>query len=405
MNEFISPVRLAGNVKIETFNDHTGKKVAETEGHNLITNYGLYCFKTASKILVGGQFGSNIFESEDNVSLSSPSNVGIGMVYGIALTDSAIPITSDCFKIKGNITGKAYRNYSVSTDPLVGLINLKECLFTEESIKMVFDFATDRANGTHKSVFLSDKGFDSLVYDWGYKALNKCKLQRTYTKLCYADDGYYYFSVGNTLYKLDPNSFQEIATFPLSVDPYFLDVANGKCYYSDGDALYITTLSSTNTEKRTIANTKIGRGCLIGDYLYINELNSAYIDKYNVSSAVNEYKKLSVTPTNLYKSGDSIQYTDGNGIYSYDYSSNTATKIGETVSGSSFFNSASGGTPKMNKTINSYYNGPSVNANQIICECNLAHVGANTVTGKVLDAPVVKTSDQTMKVTYTISFS
>src|SRR5574344_398484 len=103
MIERVPLIGVQGNVKIETFDALTGKKKAETEGHNLFTNYGLGRFRKYCALAIGGQFGKNIYFDENisDETYSTTSNSEWGFLRYLILTDNASAISASDSVIPG----------------------------------------------------------------------------------------------------------------------------------------------------------------------------------------------------------------------------------------------------------------------------------------------------------------
>lgn len=422
MDDFVTipPIKLSGHVKIETFNDHTGKKVFETEGHNLFTNYGLYLFRSLSKLIIGEQFGCNFWLPENLLSTAINSS-DTGILNYLILTDNTNAITVNDHVIPGNITGICRRYYGTSTDPKYGLLNMGESKFCENYFRGVFDFATDRANGTHKSVFFANATDNTSQGYMNLLAMKKAILPtykpvRTYGRFSEDENGNLYGAYGTTLYKISPIDYSEIGTYTLAVQPYLLfEVIGNTCYYigsANATTLYITDLSSGSTTQKTLPyGPNVYYNCIINNYIYINYYGTIY--KINLTDLTYSSKSISsniqgynVSNPALCRGNSNLYALDSKAIYQYDFEANSLTKI-ESVNLSSCnpSNSAHHVFPLFNESAYCYYSGSSSTNFDFIYTLDSSFRCSNLITGKLLDAPVTKTSDQTMKVTYTISFS
>jgi hypothetical protein len=282
----------------------------------------------------------------------------------------------------------------------------------------VFDFATDKANGTHKSIFWGDQATID-TYNMAAQILSsgiQYSLVKNYVGFVEADDGYFYGSDGTTLYKIDPTTLAEIATYTLPAAPVataIFDVSGGYCYFNSSQ--WSTTLNrfkisdSTNTTITLPALSSTDGGAVIGGYLYY-PYEGTKIYKINLSDGTSEYKSIALL------SGDNFIRRCGSDLYvipysssirtaKYDYAANTLTDTNCYLALETYYSSHSL-TDKLwcKRQVNSYSGPTGVTTYQLLQQ-DLTKGMANMITGKLLDAPITKDATQTMKVTYTITFS
>lgn len=415
--ETIPMIGVRGDVLIETRDAKTGKLAQRSEGHNLFTNYGLERFRKACAHAIGGQFGRNLYFDEAIIECepgAAANTTSFGFLKYLFLTDNANAITAADSIIPGTLTGYATRDTYSGSDMTRGTINRNESLFTKDSLKAVFDFATDRANGTHKSVFWSD--FASATYNnyASIDAVSNASLASNYSQIVESDDGYFYGCLGTTLYKIDPATLAGIATYtlPATSDAYAIfDVAGGYCYFTtahNATTLYVFKLSdSTSTTKTLPAVFSTYGGAVIGGDLYY-PVSGTTIYKYNLSAGTNSNIAQSQAGAYIRRLGNELYSCGSNGgqVYRIDYSTNTATATGcYAPEGVALCNTYSS-TSKLwyKRQTNSYYDAMLNSQPVLLQHFNLTRTRANMITGRVLDTPITKDNTQTMKVTYTISF-
>lgn len=408
-----------GHVLIETFDAVTGKKKAETEGHNLFTNYGLERFRKYCSSAIGVQFGKNVYYHEDleNEVFYANSNVAFGLLKYLFLTDNASAISATDTQIPGNLTGWATRATYAGTDVTRGSINLNETRFFKNGLKAVFDFGTDKGNGTHRSIFWSDQA--SLT---AYNMLSSVEphlstgesLASSYVQIVESNDGYLYGCVGTSLYKIDPTTYAELATYTLPATPTnnsIFDVFGGYCYFCtahNSTTLYVYRLSDGTNSTLTLPGNSGGNGgAVIDGYLYY-PYSSTRIYKYNLSAGTGVYNTVTLSGSGCYivRNGSNIYLIDSSAnLYSYDYATNTLTNLNRAVY-TTYLRSTHSTANKLLlfRGLNSKYDGSATNLVNALFTHSLTQNPANMITGKVLDAPVTKNNTQTMKVTYTISF-
>lgn len=139
---------LKGNTKIELTNIHTGKKEV-IEKHNTFTN-------ALSKLLeYYTATGVNIYNSESHPFLPL-STVGLSGIYLMAQSLSENVTQVSDFK---NIVGYAGFNVDTSGSKYIGSLNKTESKKLDNGYQYVWDFGTDRANGVISTVGLTNGSF------------------------------------------------------------------------------------------------------------------------------------------------------------------------------------------------------------------------------------------------------
>lgn len=140
---------LKGNTKIELTNIHTGKKEV-IEKHNTFT-------EALSKLLEYYHWtGSTIYGKFSNHEFLPLSTVGLSGIYLMAesLDEKATQVSD--FK---NIVGYAGFNVDVSGSKYIGSLNKTESKKLANGYQYVWDFGTDRANGVISAVGLTNGSF------------------------------------------------------------------------------------------------------------------------------------------------------------------------------------------------------------------------------------------------------
>lgn len=418
--ETIPLIGVRGDVLIETRDAKSGKLAQRSEGHNLFTNYGLERFRKYCAAAIGVQFGANKYFDEnqtDEANAAYGLNSGeFGFMKYLYLSDNENAITADMARIPGTVTGFATRAPYTGTDTTRGEINMNECAFTHDKLKAVFDFSTDKANGIHKSVFWADRASDLYNTYGSIEAPDlEASFARAYTNVAESSDGYFYGFDGTNLYKIDPTTFAEVATYTLPASPAaqsMFDVTDGYCYFTINTAsttLYIFKLSdSTNTTITLPAVSSLWGGAVVDGYLYY-PYSGNRIYKINISTAASEYKSIGSgalyyvhrSANQLYVHGDTNAI-----IYLYDYAANTLTDTlcKSPGSGNLFCNSYSLTNKLWYKRSTTSYYGTTNGTINTLYKFNPAKPAANMITGRLLETPITKDNTQTMKVTYTINF-
>jgi hypothetical protein len=156
---------LKGNSTIELFDSITGKKKDERKDDNMVTNAikNMFCYN--NQMLVSGV-------SLDDV-MARVTPLYPQYLRGILLWDNIINEDKDnILPPPGiNCVGHAGSTYP-GANQFRGTLNENETMLTENGVKMVWDFGTDKANGTIRSVSLTsiaggDKGWMNPGGDTG----------------------------------------------------------------------------------------------------------------------------------------------------------------------------------------------------------------------------------------------
>lgn len=140
-----------GNTKIELTNIYTGEKEV-IEKHNTFTNaiQKLLEYYTAT--------GSNIYYSSSNHPFLPLSTVGLSGIY---LSSETLAENTTQVHLR-NIVGYAGFKTDTSGSKYMGSLNTTESKQLENGYKYVWDFGTDRANGTISTVGLTS-GVNNVV--------------------------------------------------------------------------------------------------------------------------------------------------------------------------------------------------------------------------------------------------
>lgn len=136
-----------GRVKIELFDDLTGKKIEEYETKNFIAN-GIR--EQFFKLVQADIFTRYKYTGQSRLheALVDPFRI-------MSLTDASHPEQpNEEWLRRGKLIGYAYTNETYSgSDPQRGSYNAKESFTNLEQVHIVIDFPTHAANGTFQSVY------------------------------------------------------------------------------------------------------------------------------------------------------------------------------------------------------------------------------------------------------------
>lgn len=247
---------------------------------------------------------------------------------------------------------------------------------------------------------------------------NAYPLARKYTTMVESNDGYFYGALGTTLYKIDPTTHEELATYTLPATPTqdaVFDVSDGVCVFSNSPfsaTLNVFMLSdgTSTTKNLPYASGSYG-GALLGGILYY-PYNQSTIYAFNITAGTNTSKTPSGAGSiyRVMRRGSALLLLNSSNIFfEYDYTSNTVTATGITApispaNGIVPFNTYSLAADIWQSRQIACYNGTTLYYTNALQKINFSKISANMITGKLLDAPITKNNTQTMKVTYTISF-
>lgn len=430
MDDHAALLRLAGHVKVELFDELTRKKVMETEGHNLFTDYGLSRFRIMSNYLIGTQFGSDQYGMGNAHSYNTGfafDNYEFGFLKFLILTDNENAVAANTLLIPGNITGIGSRRYDLSTsNPKYGVQNNKETIFTEGKLKAVFDFATDRANGIHKSVFWSAEENNS-IFDYSYSldhsTYSNFILPSTYRNMVYSafidQAGYVYINFPNSSYpefynkvlKCDRNG-NIVDTYTLTERPYnnsnnLFCIENNKLYYvsfSDAQKLCVFNLTNQTTEIITMNySLTYFHSTVVNGVLYYGYSSS--VVAFDLTTRTTTTKQVPISLAAMINRFGSLNLVSGYSIYSYDPAANTIGSLIGHIDDPNYVVDNLYNSDLVRKLLCYGFSGTTSISDMALKRIKIGDYRANVIAGKLLDAPVTKNNTQTMKVTYTITIT
>jgi len=428
-----------GHVRIELYDAKTGELTDEQEGDNFIANFILTkALKQAQKALFVPQCYNNSAALPLLKSASSSTNNYDGMFRYLVLTNSTddeSPSTET--GLSGNIIGYADRVPYVGADVLKGTINQVESYANEDKAHWVFDFGTDKANGTIGSVSWVYKYPETpatlntppLALGTNLEYVGTCKRAYAGNYITYGD-GYYWARLGSTLYKIDPVTFEEIWTFTLkttvgSNDIFFVVKDNYIYYYFNNEIIRQdlssgTFISSTGQQGYVYENGTryLGVSHVDENYIYVHGSSPSRnirLLNFNTLALVKAFAPTSqwdATIALVVKNG--IMYVACSSTYIpiswyiLEFATGALTPIHNIL-----VNEVRNITYKNNNLLFGYQvsfnvGGTSVNSNTIIGTFGSSVEGLknyNLTARKRLDSPIVKTSAHTMKIIYEFQFS
>lgn len=368
-------LNVKGKVKVELFDDLTGRKVEEIKTENFIARGVDYLYRLAMiSIFTDGRYtgGTNLYNS-----FSDPFQY-------MMLTDASHPEGPvNEWLVKGREIGFAYTDSTYSgSDIYRGSYNASESFTNNERVHIVIDFPTHAGNGTFQSIYFLYNGTvfgTSAFFDRPFGSI--LSVQR------YNNDFYVLSNDGRVFMRYDEN-FNQLGQWTLrngspSYNKDFV-IRNGVIYiandygFSSARGIWKVPLSepdSTNIEQ--IYDAKACYGITHdGTYFYVSTEDNEIIQFDNNFNVVEIYEpktyRVNIIRNRMYAD------TDGTiliGNYVWDKGNNLTYTGGIDLRG-------------------------------IIDDDKIIDSGGQLVPKKgissraLLDSPVTKTSNNTMKITY-----
>lgn len=336
-------------------------------------------------------------------SLSGAISNGYGLSEFVLLTNNSDAVDTTDGVFTDALVGLSYTDSNTLGAPLGGSRNSAESYRSNKEMKLVIDFATDRANGTFQTVHLGNDSDDPITTDNnrvnGFTVASLLDIPlSTATSIC-ADATYLYIPEGDdTIHRYNKTTYQYVDAItlatPTSSSIYDIE--------TDGTHFYITTGTAGDTiEKYTLAGAQV-----------------------TTLSITNPYGITIVGSTIYYNNSSGSLYTLDTGLVgpatfvgTLPYILNRITTDGTDIIGviggeilASFTTAAAlvtyyGLTPYdvnglAHKTGDVYF---TAGANNI--GLTDASTPYNVISRARLDSPVTKNNTQTMKVTYLFEFN
>ena len=395
-----------GKVKIEMFNDKN--EVVEEVNTNNFISIGMRktMMKRAIVSLFGNSSAKDPFQSTYLLS---------GMVRNMYLTDAThAEEPQKEFVVKGEIIGYAKTDATYSgADILRGTINLQESITSIDQVRFVYDFPTSAANGTFRS-----------IYHAGERMINEISTLR---------------NSPNFIKKI-PNvdGSQQILFGQDTVDKIYVVFGNGSGY---GSEIRIYDKSFNFIENKSLSQT-YEQFLIDGDYLYcLSSTNTRTVSRVPLSNIESAPTVVLEMKSSSLVTGMPYMFKDGDGfeIYYIPYQPTSSsyyekrTSSFELISRVEFKGITSvGGVYKFDGAyrsrsmiLNRKPDGSLVSSNcfsEFPIYANSAYIiwelddyllmnfegyvfdKVGIASRALLDAPVTKTSANTMKITYDFLF-
>lgn len=319
----IAPIKLKGHVKVEMF-DKAGKLVHKQEGDNYISHGANAMLRRVQLTWLTAGLPHNMNRQYSASGSSNPiSNDGtVYFAQYLVLTDYDAPAdaATDAM-VRGNVIGWCRTTELSSSDPKSGLLNVAESYVDLEKMHLVFDFATDRANGTFRSAYFADNNVSMRASDIPLTPL--FKLAKYYSSLCYNDSHLWGLYSGSIVGKINPATGEEVASYDVGY-AYNMCVHGDYIYYCSNLSNLYKYSMSTGTKTNITTSTSNSWVATDGTYLYLCTVTN--IKKIDIAtSTVIGSKTLPVNIASIfYRNG--VLYGYHNGIsYIIDFDAGTAT--------------------------------------------------------------------------------
>lgn len=385
-----------GKVKVELFDDLTGKKVEEVKTNNFIAKGVEYYFK----VLMANQFTRN-------KGTGSIDHTVDDLFERMTLTDASHAEQPEKeWYMKGNEIGWALTSGTYSgSDDKRGSYNSSESFTTQEQVHIVVDFPTHAGNGTFQSIYFTPNR-DPRNYDIfrpfrldGLPGVLKVQKYNNQIWVLHSSSSssssYYDSSNGNIISKYDLD-YNHLESYQLPNSKFDFYIHNNYIFYTEDTisrGLQRAPLSNP-TNLTTVINEQINGNEYLAGIVFDHKNNQFVISSSSSrgsgsSSSISRYDAsfnlLSNTP-----------YTFPDGGY-YDQ------KMFITDDGDIFVNG-------YNRSYILQNNKAEMKANiglvmGVIDDCKVMRNGevmpqTGISSRALLDAPVTKTSNTTMKITY-----
>lgn len=379
-------------VTVEVFNAD-GSLAQREEKHNYITEGFLKNIEASARQLIFG-----------GVALNSYRAAAYEQSNFIALTNNSDAIDTTDGVFTDALVGLSYTNSSTVGAPLGGVRNSAESYYNNGDMKIVIDFATDRANGTFQSVHLCAYSNTTMTEDNNkINGLTKSNFIvnggfNSGNCIC-SDATYLYVGLGtDEIYRFNKSTYAYVDKITLA------SPVSGTIYdiETDGTHFYITSGTSGNT-------------------IYKYTLAGAQVTSI---AASNCYGITLIGGTLYYNNSSGTTYTIDTGLVGPAVSIGTMPFVSNRIAsdGTNIIGNVSGGFFRAYSTADAsvvtiYGNAPfAVNGIDFKATGELYSCGVglgvidystpyNVASRARLDSPVTKNNTQTMKVTYDFNFS
>ena len=370
-----------GKVKVELFDDLTGRKIEEIKTNNFIAKGIEYYFK----ILMVNQFTRNKGTGSINHTVEN-------MFELMTLTDAShAEQQSKEWCMKGREVGYAITTGSYSgSDEKRGSYNTAESFTTQEQVHIVVDFPTHAGNGTFQSIYFTPSGnpsnfgiFRPFLLDGLPGVL---KVQKYNNQIWVLHSSSTTTTSSSTISRYDDN-FNHIETYNLPYSKRDFYIHNNYIYYAEDTttrSVQRAPLSNPANLSTVLELNNFVAGIVFdhknNQFLVSDGLNNGNIHRYDTN-----FNLLSSTPSgNIpYSSSSSKMFiTDDGDIFLND--SNRSYIVQDNVAETD---------AKIGLVMGVIDDYKVMRDGEVMPQTGIS-------SRALLDAPVTKTSNTTMKITY-----
>lgn len=317
------PLKLKGHVKVEMF-DKEGKLLHKQEGDNYISHGVNAMLRRVQLSWLTAGLPHN--QNKQYGALDNDGTVHFAKYLVLTDNDAATDASADAM-LQGDVIGWCATTEQSYSDPNSGLLNVTESYVDLDRIHLVFDFATDRANGTFRSAYLSEYNTPMQAKELPLTPVAKLAKAYNYSSLCYADS-YLWTRINSTVYKIDPETGEEIASYNVEDNITAMHVHDGYIYYTQylsGGSYYLRKYEISTGSKTSIVLSGGSTIASDGDYIYA--AGGSSIRKISIATfSITETKSFSNSVSILFYR-DGVLYggrSDGRG-YIIDFDAGTMT--------------------------------------------------------------------------------
>lgn len=373
MNEIIESPKVTpqGLIKVELFDDATGKKVEEVNTHNFIAQGVL-------KNMFNARI-NDVFTRSRPINGFEVSTIFNDPFARLSLTTAnhqEDPLNE--WLLAGEMVGYALSDITYSgSDNMRGGYNAAESFTKQNHVRMVFDFPTNAVNGEFKSIYFHPKDFphQRVIYTQAKQ------IENAYSAKKY--NGFYYVLKSRKLEKYDLSWFLQ-ETYDLDSNFYDFEIVENVIYYVGYQTT--NTIKKANLENPSSTNNVLSiPNSECGGIFFDNDKSHFIIGNYQYGSKKLMYYDKDFTHIKNVDLSDTV---------------NASPSVGSLFIDGDFF--------IIGKQYIDYEgNVKDFQQNSLIGVTDDELMISNYILPKtyigsrcLLDAPITKTDKQTMKITY-----
>lgn len=379
-----------GKVKVELFDHMTGRKVEEIETENFIAKGVEYYFK----ILMMNQFTRNKGTGSINHTVEN-------MFERMTLTDASHPEQPEKeWYMKGNEIGWALTSGTYSgSDEKRGSYNTAESFTTQEQVHIVVDFPTHAANGTFQSIYFTPSGDPqnySIFRPFVLQNLPGVLKVQKYNNQIWVLHSSSSVDSSSSISRYDDN-FNHIETYSLPYAKFDFYIHNNYIYYTENTSsrgLQRAPLSNP-TNLTTVISDRINDNEYLAGIVFDHKNNQFVISSSSSSLSGSRSSSISRYDTSFNLLSNTPYVFPGGG---YPYQKMLITDDGDIfVSGYArsyiLQNNKAETDAKIGLVMGVIDNYKVMRNGEVMPQTGIS-------SRALLDAPVTKTSNTTMKITY-----